>query len=786
MTPEFRQATRALLRRPAFSATVIATLALGIAAVTTVLSVVSALLLRPLPYAEPDRLVAIWPGHWQANREVAELRARARSYSDVSMFSPGWLMAMTGSGKPRQIDASRVGGNFFTMLGVPPLLGHVFTLPAEQPGNDHVAVLSYETWRQAFDADSGVIGRSITLDGTSYEVVAVMPRGFLLFDQAADLWTPMTMDPSAMSWAGAVGMAYGRLRPGATLASASAELGPMARAMRDEFGLPPGWSEDTRVISARESLVGNVRPVLLVLIAGVALLLLIAVANVGNLSLVRTLERRQELAVRVSLGADRRVLARLLLLESALLGAVGGAAGIGLATGGVALLRRILPADLPRVADIAVDARVVALGVLVTMVAVLLFGTIPALRASRAEAADELRGARTTTGGSRALGLMVASEVGLAVVLAVGAILMGRTLAALGAVDRGFRTDHLLTMRLEPNGTNETRTIFWRQLIGEVKAIPGVVDAGTILHLPMSGRSWHGDLEIEGRPLDPGAPPRTVSWQSVSSGYLAVAGVPLIEGRTFTDADRQGAPLVIAINKALADRWFKGEDPIGRRISAGNATARTMATIVAVVGSVRHDSLTGAPTPEVYVPFEQRVVGANALVIRTRVSPLSIVRQVESTVWALNSEVPISHVMTMDDLFSSSLDRRRLVLTLLGLFAGLGLVLSAVGTYGIVAYGVRQRQREIGVRVALGAQAGAIRRMVVGHGLRYALIGLAIGVPIAVSLGGLMRGLLFGVPATDPVSLLAAPLLLAFVAMLASWIPARRAARIDPSLILRE
>jgi len=787
--PELRVTVRSLVRRPIFTVTVVATLALGIGAVTTVLSVVSALLLRPLPYADPAQLVAVWPGHAVANREIAALRQRTTSYSEVGMFSPGWLMALTGTTKPRQIDAARVSGNFFRMLGVQPLLGRTFDLDAEAPGNGQQAVLGYDVWRTAFDADSAVIGRSISLDGQAYRVTGVMPPDFVTFDATTDLWTPMTMDPAEMTWAGAIGMAYGRLRPDVTAATASAELGVEVAAMADEFQHPRTWRDGARVSGLQDTMVGSVRPILFVLLAAVALLLLIAVANIANLFLVRTAERRQELAVRSSLGADRLALARLLLGECLILGIVGGVAGMALAWGSVGLLHRILPAGLPRLAEIAVDGRVLAGSAAATLFAVMLFGLVPSLRGSRTDTADRMRAGRTIAGsGRRTRGALVAAEVGLALVLTVGAALMARTLAALYTVDRGLRSDHLLTMRLEPSsvGNTEARRAYWHDVLREVKGVAGVSDAATILHLPTSGRSWQANLEVEGRPAEPGEPVWHTAWQSVSPGYFRVAGVSLIRGRAFAESDGPAAPLVIAVNSALADHYFNGADPLGQRIKAGHATGGQWATIVAVVGSVRHDSLNVPPGPEVYVPFDQRVVGATSLLLRTTANPLSVVGAVRERIWALNKDVPISHVETMDDLYAASLQHQRMVLTLLGIFASVGLLLSAVGTYGVVAYGVRQRTREIGVRVALGADTGSIKRLVVGQGLCYALIGVAAGVPAALALSRFMRGMVYGVPATDPVSLAAAPLVLLAVTALASWIPARRAAATDPSSVLRD
>ncbi len=780
-------ALRPVWRRPAFAVTAIVSLAVGIGAVTTVLSVVNALLIQPLPYTDPARLVAIWPAQTFAGREIAAIRARSKVYDQVVGLSSGWLMTLTDVNSPRQFSATRVSGNFFQTLGVSPFAGRTFGTEAEVLGNDKVAVLSYEFWQSAFDGDRSVVGRSISLSGTSYLVAGIMPKGFS-FRPGTDMWTPLTMDPSEMIWTGATAMLYGRLTRGATAESAAAEMRVLADQMRAEFDHPPSWSGRVQVVGLQENMVGGVRTVLLVLLAAVAFLLLIAVANVSNLFLVRTAERRQEMAVRTSLGAQPLQIVKLLLGESVALGMVGGVFGIGLAYLGVGLLRRILPSGMPRLAEIAVDTRVLAAAVLITGLSAVIAGVASALQGLGTRLATRIRSGRTIAGsGNGTRGVLVAVEVALALVLTIGAAVMGRTLISLNEVDRGLRTDHLLTMRLQPTAAStDGYRNYWRAVLGQLQGLPGVVSAATILHLPTSGRNWQADIEVDGRPLATGETLPRAGWQSVSDGYFSTAGMRVLKGRPFDATDGANAPRVVALNSVLADALFPNEDPVGKRIRAGNATAKDWATVVAVVSSVRHDSLSAPPAPELYLPFDQLVVVANSLVIRTTGDPMVLAPVVRDRIHGIDRSVPISEMRTMDDLYSRSLQRQRMILVLFGLFAGAGLLLSAVGIYGVVAYGVRQRMSEIGIRVALGADAMSIKRLIVSQGLRYAFAGIVVGVPVAIGLSRFMRGFVFGVPATDPLSFAMVPAFLLLIAMAASWIPARRAARADPCEVLRQ
>jgi predicted permease len=785
---EVKDAVRGLLRRRAFVATAVLSLGVGIGSATTVLSVLVALLVRPLPYAAPDRIVAIWPGKGLASREVEAMQQQTTSFEQISSLSPGWLMPLTHVTTPRELDAGRVSGDLFRLLGVQPLLGRVFGPEAEVTGQDFVAILSYDLWQSAFAGDSSIVGRSIVLGGSPYEVVAVMPRTFRAFAFKSDLWVPLPADHSAMWWTRSTTLAFGRLRPGATIESASTELATIAPRIQQEFQLAPDWTVGARVVGLKESMVAALRPMVLLLTGAVTLLLALAAANVATLFLVRAAERRNEMAVRTALGATQGRIAALVLWESMAIAVAGGALGVALSKLGVTLLVRILPPALPRLQEITLDLRVLAAAAVLTLLVTVSVGFAPARQATAATQSDRVRQTRTVTGaGERTRGLLISLEMALALILVIGAALMGRTVIALYRVDSGLESDHLLTMKIEPGSLDDDflRT-YWRAILARVDAVPGVRSSATILHLPTSGRAWNASIVIEGRPIAPDEQPPQAHWQTVSTNYFRTAGVPLLRGRQFDETDGPGAPLVIAVNSALAARLFGGSDPIGHRISAGNATHDSLGTIVAVVGNVRHDSLTAPAGPEVYVPFEQRTVDANSLVVRTSAPPYTLVAAIRDQIQAVNRDVPVSDVRTMDDILAASLARQRMLLILFGLFAGVGLFLSCVGVYGVVAFGAAQRVKEIGIRMALGAEPRAILRLIVWHGLRYAVLGTVVGVPMAFALSGSMRGMVYGVPTTDWMSFVFAPAGLIVVVVAASWIPARRAAALAPTIALAE
>jgi predicted permease len=782
-----RIAARALIRRPGFTAAAVLSLGLGIATATTVFSVVNALILRPLPYRNPDALVSIWPTQILANQEIALLRQRATSYATVASFSPGWLMSLTDVPIPRQLDAAKVSGNFFSLLGTSPLLGHTFDMKAEIPGDDQVAVLGEDLWSTAFRRDPLIIGRSITLGGSPVTVIGVMPRSFGLLDNQADLWIPMAMDPLEMAWKGGTTLALGALRPGVTLASATSELRVLAKQMASDFEHHDTWREGAAVTTLQQTLVGPAAGVLRLVVIAVTFLLVIAIVNVVNLLLVRTAERRQELAVRTSLGATPRQLGALLLHEGMILSVLGGAIGLAGCLAGVALLRRILPPTTPRLAELNVDVRVFALSFVIVLVVGVVFAAIPARLLPTRDLAVSVRlGRGVSRGGRRIRSVLIALEFALALLLATGAVLMGRTLLALVHVDRGLRTDGLLTARVEPDLSDDAaRRTYWHQVLTTVRAVPGVQSAAAMLHLPMSGRSWHADVIVEGRAVDPRSAAPQTAWQSVSTDFFSVAGLPVVRGRGFTVADGPDAPFVMVVNQAFARRVFAGADPIGQRVQAGYATANTWATIVGIVADMPHDSLNVAPSAEVYLTMDQRMVGATSLLVRAAGDPRSVAAPVRRAIAAINGNVPISDMRTMDDLYASALVRPRLLLALLGFFAVAGTVLSTVGIYGIVAYGVRQRRREIGIRAALGADSRRLQGTFIREGARLALAGVVVGVPVALVAVRSMRSLVYGVAPSDPLTLAGNAMFLFLVAILASWIPSRAATRVSPASALQ-
>jgi len=789
MMQDLRTSLRALVRRPVFTLAAVCTIALGIGATTAVFSVVNALLLQPLPYAAADRLVRVWPEDFMANREVAFLREQSRTLDAVVAVSPGWLMSLTGIAEPEQVNAARVTGNLFAVLGARPVLGRTFDMEAEQPGAAQVVVLGHELWQRAFGADPQIVGRSIMLGGSAWTVVGVMPSGFEVSWVRPDAWIPLAMDPQEFTWESSnTAMVLGRLARDATIAAASAELGESMARMRTAFGRPDEWGRTASVNSLQDEVVGGLRGTLHLLLGAVLFLLLIAAANVANLLLVRAAERRGELAVRRALGARSGRILRLVLTESAWIGAAGGMLGALLAYGGVHALRTWLPADTPRLAEIDMDGTVLAACAAVTLLSAALFGAAPGVVTLRQSSAATLRHARTISApGGRLRGALIAGEVALALALIAGATLMTRTLMALQQVDPGFQPANLLTMRLSPAGRPpDELNAWWQEVLDVVRGTPGVENAARVLHLPMSGRTWVASYQVEGRVTARGETPPRSPWQVASPGYFETAGIPLLRGRTLRTEDRAGSLRVMAVNQAFADAAFPGEDAIGRRVRAGPATADELATIVGVVGSVRHDSLTVEPRPEIYVAAAQIRFGTNALVIRTAGDPAALAPILRERIRAIDAATPISHVMTMDALIGGTTQRRRAVLTLLAAFAGIGLALGLVGIWGVVAFGVRERVREIGIRMALGAQRGAVTGLIVRQGLGWALAGILIGWPAAFAFARLLEGLVFGVSPADPATFTLIPIALAVVAALAAWLPARRAARIDPAAVLRE
>ncbi|MET0398767.1 MAG: ABC transporter permease [Longimicrobiaceae bacterium] len=789
---DLRFALRTLLRSPAFAGVAILTLALGIGAVATLFSVVDGVLLRPLPFREPDRLVSVSPALLRGEYVLA--RDRSRSFAELGGYQGGVGFGLSGGGEPERVTGAYASTNLFAALGAEPLLGRGFAAGEDQPGRGAVVVLGHGLWRRRFGGDPAAVGRTVTLDGEPRTVVGVMPAEFRFPSAETELWVPVPLDPAPHAVGALWGMggfqAVGRLAPGATPRQALAELGALARAMRAENPLwtpPEPYRADAAVVPLRDAVVGEVRPTLLVLLAAVGFVLLIACANVANLLLARGLGRAREMALRSALGAGRGRLVRQLLTESLVLALAGGAAGLLLASWGLRWLVAALPADTPRLAEVALDGRVTALALGATLLTGVAAGLLPAWRVTRRELQGPLREGAGAGGGRRRLsGVLVAAEIGLAMVLVVGAGLLIRSVRALVAVDPGFRTERVVSARIDPPeslyGDPARQRAFYAEVLGRVQALPGVGAAGLTSQLPLGGEPSSWATAVEGVTLDPNALPM-FDRRAVTPEYLRTLGVRLVRGRAFTAADREDAPPVALVDEAAARRFWPAEDPVGKRI--GHPWANDWMTVVGVVAEVRSAGLAGEQNPAYYVPFAQKPGAGMTLVARTTSPPEALAGSLRAVVAGVDPRVPVSRVRAMDEWVAQSVARPRLTAVLLGAFAGLALLLGAVGVYGVVAYTVGERTREIGLRIALGAGVGDVVGMVLRQGALLAAAGIGAGLLASLAATRALAGLLYGVTATDPLTFAVVPAILAAAALLATWLPARRASRVDPMSALR-
>jgi predicted permease len=779
-------------REAAFTVVALLTFALGIGANTAIYSVVHGVLLRPLPFAQPDRLAAIWPTRAISNAELEYMQRNARTFSSVAMFSPGWGVAMTNAGEPRQLDAARTSTNFFSTLGVRPALGRTFAPDESQPGKWDVAIISHELWTTHFNADPSIIGRVASMDGQPHRIIGVMPAGFEAFLSRVEAWMPLQIDPTSQYYTGQIGMGFGRLAGGATLATANTEITTFIPRMREAFNYTDGYGRGVSIVDLHESFVGDSRQTLLVLLGAVVLLVLIAAANVGNLLVVHAVGRERELTIRRALGASRGRLARQLLVQGVLLAVVGGTLGVIGGAVGLRGLKAILPHTLPMVQSASIDLRVLAFCALFTLGAGVVLGLAPALLATKVDPDGVLRAGIAARGRKTAAitrKSLVVVEVAVAMMLVVGAGLMAETLWRLSRVDLGFDTRGALTFRLQPSSgqldSPDKVDAYFTAMTSRLAAEPGVSAVGAAQHLPLSGFNWQGNLEIETQPAAAKAELPHVPWRSVTGDYFGAMRIPLLRGRAFASTDTRAAPPVVIINNTMAKKFWPNVDPIGQRIKLGNATRREWATIVGVVGDVRFNSPDQPPGPEAYRPNAQQSLVFMHYVLRTRGDPLALLPRVRDAIRSLDKTVPIGEVRALDDLLASTVRTRRTVAQLLMSFAALGLLLGAVGIYGIISFGVSQRTRELGIRSALGALEGRIVTMVLGEGVRLAAVGILVGAVGAIAGGRSLRTLVYGVDTNDPWLFGGVALALGAVAVLASWIPARRASRVDPLTALR-
>jgi len=807
---DLRYGARMLLKNPGFALVAIVTLALGIGANTAIFSVVNAVLLRPLPFDSPQRLLMI--GQTQPEdrsnlsqfsfRNFADLRAQTKAFDRLAAYYNN-NMTLTGQGDAARLRATVVTADLFPLLGASATLGRTF-LPEEDNagagGRGYPAILSWDCWQQHFGSDAGVVGRTINLNGNAYTVVGVMPAKFSFPVQAqpTEVWISPARDAEKTSeGAMMVERGYlawrvvGRLKDGATIEQAQAEADVVASNLARQF---PYMNKDLgiRVTPLLEWLVGNLRFTLLLLLGTVGVVLLIACSNVANLLLERAVSRQREITVRLALGASRRRIARQLVTESLMLALAGGALGSLLAMWGTRLIVSLNPEGITRITETRLDARVFAFTAAISLLTGVLFGIAPAVSISPAALAESLKeGGRGGSGGlrsGRARNFLVIAEVSLALVLLVGAGLLVRTLVRLQNVPLGFDPRNVLTMIVakSPGGEPEKTGEFYRQLTERLRALPGVVNASVTWQLPLSGASATTGLEIEGQPNEPGSSPVGVI-HSAGPGYFRTMGIPILQGRDFTDRDDLKSAPVIIVNETLAKRFFPAGDAIGKHITPSFSTTggTQKREIIGVVGDVKHQSLKRDAVHEFYFAQAQMPVTSMTVVVRTSVDPHSLVGAVRKEVQSMDGNAPIYSVVTAEEYMGRSVASTRFNMTLLAAFAAVALLLTAVGLYGVISFSVSQSTHEIGIRMALGAQRSDVLKLVMGQGMVLTIVGVVAGLAAAYWLTRLMSSLLFGVGATDFVTFAGVSLLLVVVAGLACYIPARRASKVDPMIALR-
>jgi putative ABC transport system permease protein len=790
---DLRYGARVLLKQPGFTLIAIITLALGIGANTAIFGVVNAVLLQPLPFAEPDRLVWVWGNIRNGGNRASvspldylDYRAQSTSFEQfAATFTIPTFVNLTGSGTPERLEARVVTGNFFQALGVTAALGRTFLPENEKPGNHQVVVLSHRLWQQRFGGEPSIIGKTLTFDGMKYEVLGVMPSSFK-FPQNAELWAPMNfeMAPEMRQRKAHFLRPIGRLKAGVTLQQAQADMDAIARRLEAQYPESnTGWN--LRMVPLGEQLVGNIRPTLQVLFGAVGFVLLIACANVANLLLVRAAGRQKEIAVRMALGAGRWRVARQMLTESVLLAILGGALGVFLAAWGVDLIVAFSGNNIPPTAQIGIDRVVLGFTFGVSVLTGLLFGLVPAWQATQPRLSEMLKEGGRGQGAprNRTRSLLVAFETASAVVLLIGAGLLIRSYARLQQVNPGFDAAQVLTTRINLSfgkyNSEEKVSAFWRQLQERLAALPGVEAVGMITELPLSGQPNDAPFSVEGRPPAQPGQGFGADYRRVNQDYLRSMRIPVLRGRGFTAQEVQQLAHVVLISQSLASEVFPNEDPLGKRLLFD----RTPFEIIGIVGDIRHRTLEAPPLATMYLPTLD--TGWMNLTIRTAGDPLSLAAAVRREVLALDPDQPIAAARTMEQVLSESVAAPRYRTWLLGLFALVALLLAAVGIYGVISYTVAQRTHEIGIRLALGAQSGHVYRLIIGQGIKLVLLGVGAGLLGALGLTRLLAGLLFEVKATDPLTFAGVAVSLTAVAWLACYLPARRATRVDPVVALR-
>jgi putative ABC transport system permease protein len=804
LVQDLRYGARSMRRAPGFTAVAVIALALGIGANTAIFSVVNAVLIRPLAYKDSDRLVTILNNGDGPVAVANYIDWRDQSQSFETMAAADyWSANLTGVDTPERVLGLKVTQNLLPMLGVQPLLGRLFVEGEDRVGAELEVILSYNLWQRRFSGDPNIVGKTVLLDGNSYAIVGVMPRGFRFspfWATRAEMWAPNAFGDRVHSRGNNSLRIFARLKDGVSLEQARAEIAGVTGRLEQQF---PGTNREVVVTPLKEKVVGKIETPLLVLLGAVGFVLLIACANVAHMLLARAAARQKEIAVRTALGARRFRVVRQFLTENLLLASLGGGAGLLLAMWGTRALVALSPGNIPRLENVGIDGRVVLFLLAVAGLTSAAFGLVPAMQASVVNLSDTLKeGGRGASDGirrNRLRSFLVASECTLALILLIGAGLMIRSFLALRAVDAGFNPHNVLSMVVSVAGSREgepgRRAIFYRELLEKVRALPGVESAGGINHLPLAGDMWGWPFVIEGRPKPrPGESPSAV-YRIATPGYLESMRIPLLQGRDIAATDDVTAPGVVLINQEAARTYWPDENPIGKHISFRNESDPPVwLTVIGVTKDAKEGDWAVKAYPEVYLAaFQNReylesIAGHFeyiTLVARTSGDPGTLASPIKDTVWAIDRNLPVSEVITMDQVVDIANEQPRFEMLLLGVFAGVALVMAAVGIYGVMSYSISRRTHEIGIRVSLGASRSEILVLVLRQGLFLALAGSAVGIVGALLLARLVSKLLYGVPPTDPLTFVGVAVLMLIVAVIASYIPARRAMRVDPIVALR-
>lgn len=797
---DLKYAVRMFLKQPAFTIIAILTLAVGIGANTTIFSVVNSILLRPLPYREPDRLAMVWMNNarinisedWHSYPNYEDYRNNTSTFEDIALFN-NRSFTITGDGEPERVRGAVASSNLFPLLGVGAMMGRTFIPEEDENGKDMVAILSYGLWQRRFAADPDILGKTVSLNNANRVIIGVMPADFHFPEKDTEMWIPVAPPPQLKANRNAIWIqAIGRLKPGVTIEQAQSDMSSVSDRIIEQNPSQEGYRAN--IVSYHQQIVGNVRPALLVLLGAVAFVLLIACTNVANLLLSRAAAREREVAIRTAVGASRTRLVRQFLTESALLAIIGGAIGVALAYWGLDILVALAPSDVPRLDQIRIDGRVLIFSLGISILTGLVFGLVPALHASKANLNESLKegGRGTTTGiqGRRVRNSLVVAEVAIALVLLIGAGLMIRSFMHLQRVDLGFNPDNLLTARVQLSGTkyrdNQAAINFYKQLNERLEQFPGVRGAGAISDLFLSKTPNSSNFSIEGRPEPPPTERVEIPIDIVNQSFFKVMGIPLISGRFFEERDGPEATPVIIINETMARRFWPGEDAVGKRMKFGSPDSDDpWIEIIGVVGDVRRTGFDAEVRPETFLPHAQAPGRGLMMVVRTDSDPAKMASSFRAAVREIDADQPVFEVRTMDMILGEMMAQRRLNMILFGVFAAVAMLLASVGIYGIISHNVTERTHELGVRMALGASRSDMLKLILRQGMALAGIGIFVGLVLALVLTRVMSSLLYGVSATDPITFVLIAMMLGVVALAACLIPAQRATKVDPMSALR-